>query len=217
MRATENLHGEELRQSGAALIVIDMVNDLDFPEGELLLQQAQPIVRHIAALRERVNVWGIPVIFVNDNFGRWRSDFRAQIDHCLLPGCRGRSLVEQLRPKADDYFVLKPQLSAFFCTPLELLLKHLGVRTLILTGLSGSHCVYSTAADAYLREFQLIVPGDCVASVTERENCVSLEQMHTSLKADISPSSELTDEVLRQLDRERIRRASSSTGGVGTA
>lgn len=199
MRATENLHGEELRRSAVALILIDIVNDLDFPEGDQLLEQAQPMVRQIAALRQRATACGIPAIFANDNFGRWRSDFRAQINHCLHADCRGRPLVEQLRPGPDDYFVLKPRLSAFFGTPLELLLKHLGVRTLILSGLAGSHCVYSTAADAYLREFRLIVPEDCVASVTARENQVSLEQMRSTLKADIRPSTELTDEVLRQL------------------
>lgn len=199
MKATENLHGEQLDRSAVALVIIDVVNDLDFPEGKQLLPAALAAVQRIAELRRRAKQCSIPVIFANDNFGRWRSDFPAQIEHCLEPESLGRPLLEHVRPGRDDYFVLKPRPSAFFGTTLEILLKHLGTKTLILTGLTGSHCVWFTAMDAYLREFKLIVPADCTASVTEEDNVSCLGHMQKTLKADTRPAGELTCEVLQQL------------------
>ncbi|HUQ72275.1 MAG TPA: isochorismatase family cysteine hydrolase [Planctomycetaceae bacterium] len=194
-----NLHGGEKATCGVALLLIDVINDLDFPEGEQLLQWALPMARRIAELRRRAAQCGVPLIYANDNFGRWRSDFRAQIQHCLEGGVIGRPIAELLVPGPHDYFVLKPRHSAFYCTTLELLLKHLGVRTLILAGLAGNQCVLFTASDAYLREFRLIVPRDCVASNTEAENEQSLRHMEQVLKADIRPEGDLTDERLNRL------------------
>lgn len=199
MSGRGNLHGEDVQHSAVALLIIDVINDLDFAEGRQLLSYAMPMARQIAALRQRAADSGIPVIFVNDNFGRWRSNFHTQVEHCLQEHVLGRPLAEILRPGPDDYFVLKPRHSAFYSTPLELLLKHLGVRTLILTGIAGNNCVFFTASDAYLREFRLIVPRDCVASNTADDNDRSLAQMQHILKADIRPAAELTLEVLRQL------------------
>ena len=121
---------------------------------------------------------------MNDNFGRWQSNFHTQVEHCLEDGVRGRELVEELRPEADDYFVLKPKHSGFFSTTLDILLEYLGAKTLILTGIAGNICVLFTANDAYLRDFGLIVPRDAVASNTEEENDHALEQMAKILKAD---------------------------------
>src|SRR4030088_2901965 len=105
----EDLHGSAPDKADVALLLIDVINDLDFPEGEQLLRHALPMARRIAALKERARGADIPVIYVNDNFGRWRSDFNAQVEHCLQDGVRGRPLAELLRPGEDDYFVLKPK------------------------------------------------------------------------------------------------------------
>ena len=75
-----------------------------------------------------------------------------------------------LGPQHDDYAVVKPKHSGFYATPLELLLTHLGARSLVLTGLAGDACVLLTAADAYLRAYRLFVPGDCVASADRDAN-----------------------------------------------
>ncbi|MBL8792978.1 MAG: cysteine hydrolase, partial [Planctomycetia bacterium] len=142
-------------------------------------------------LKRRARLAGLPVIYANDNFGRWRSDFNAQVEHCLHDGVRGRPIVELLRPDEEDYFVLKPKHSGFYSTPLDLLLEYLGVETLILTGVAGNICVLFTAHDGYLRDFHLHVPADCVASNTEAENRTALEQMQHILKADIRMAAEL--------------------------
>jgi nicotinamidase-related amidase len=194
-----DLHGNAPDKSDVALLLIDVINDLEFPEGDQLLRHALPMARRIAELKTRAKSAGVPVIYVNDNFGRWQSNFNAQVEHCLGDGVRGGPIVELLRPEADDYFVLKPKHSGFFSTTLDLLLKYLGVRSVVLTGIAANICVLFTANDAYMRDFDLAVPSDCVASNTDEENHHALEQMRKVLKADIRPSAEL------RLDNRRLR------------
>ena len=188
----EDLHGNAPDKSDVALLLIDVINDLDFPDGDQLLRHALPMARNIAALKGRARQEGVPVVYVNDNFGRWRSDLNAQVEHCLRDGVRGKPVVELLLPDADDYFVLKPKHSGFFSTTLDTLLEYLGVRSVVLTGMAANICVLFTANDAYMRDLHLFVPGDCVASNTEEENRHALEQMGKVLKADIRPSAELS-------------------------
>jgi nicotinamidase-related amidase len=186
-----DLHGNAPDKSPVALLLIDLINDLEFPEGDQLLRFALPMADRIAELKRRAKAARIPVVYVNDNFGRWQSNFHTQVEHCLRDGVRGREIVEKLKPDPDDYFVLKPKHSGFFSTTLDLLLEYLGVKTLILTGIAGNICVLFTANDAYLRDFGLIVPRDAVASNTEEENAHALDQMAKILKADTTPSTEL--------------------------
>jgi nicotinamidase-related amidase len=187
-----DLHGNAPDKSDVALLIIDMINDLDFPEGEQLLVHALPAARKIAELKARAKKDRVPVIYVNDNFGRWRSDFRAQVEHCLEAHSRGHAIVELVQPQEDDYFVLKPKHSGFFSTTLEVLLKYLEVKTVVLVGIAGNNCVLFTANDAYMRDLRLVVPRDCVASNTPEENATALEQIRKVLKADIRPSDELS-------------------------
>jgi nicotinamidase-related amidase len=196
----EDLHGNAPDKSDVALVLIDVINDLDFPEGDQLLRHALPMARQIAALKRRARQKSIPVIYVNDNFGRWRSDFSAQVEHCLKDGVRGKPVVELLRPGEDDYFVLKPKHSGFFSTTLDTLLEYLGAKAVVLTGMAANICVLFTANDAYMRDLHLAVPSDCVASNTEEENRYALDQMRKVLKADTRPSTEL---VLRSLARKK--------------
>jgi nicotinamidase-related amidase len=178
-------------RSDSAILLIDVINDLEFPEGDHLLRHARPMATRLAALKRRAKAAKIPAIYVNDNFGRWQSDFNKQVEHCL-DGTRGREIVELLRPEPDDYFVLKPKHSGFYSTTLDILLDYLEVRLLILTGIAGNNCVLFTANDAYMRDFDLIIPPDCIASNTDEENRTALEQMRKLLKADITPSTEIT-------------------------
>lgn len=195
---TSNLHGNVPDHASGALLLIDVINDLDFPQGKKLLTSALPMAKRLLTLKQRVKQAGIPVVYVNDNFGRWRSDFRRQIAHCLEDGTYGEPLVRLLAPNEDDYFVLKPKHSGFFSTTLDMLLDYLRAKTLILTGLTGDNCVLFTAHDAYLRDFRLIVPSDCVASIDPKENRHALRQMQRLLKADIRPSTKLQLRALSQ-------------------
>ena len=187
---SKDLHGSAPDKSGAALLLIDVINDFDFPEGDNLLRLALPVGQNIARLKQRAKDAGIPAIYVNDNFGRWRSDFKKIVNHSREQG-KGKEFVELLLPDEDDYFVLKPKHSGFYSTSLSLLLTHLTTTNLILTGIAGNNCVLVTANDAYMRDFKLFVPSDCVVSNTDEENQHALKQMETVLKTDTTPSEKL--------------------------
>jgi nicotinamidase-related amidase len=199
----EDLHGNVPDKSNVALLLIDVINDLEFESGEKLLRHALPMSKNLAGLKRRAKEAGVPVIYVNDNFGKWQSDFKKILQHCLKDDVRGRPVVEALKPKEDDYFVLKPKHSGFFSTTLDILLDYLGARTLILTGLTGDICVLFTAHDAYMRDFNLVVPADCIASNDAGENEYSLKKMAELMDADVRPSSELDfDELKARAARE---------------
>jgi nicotinamidase-related amidase len=194
----EDLHGNVPDKAEVALLLIDVINDLEFESGEELLRHALPMAERLAELKRRAKAAGVPVVYVNDNFGKWQSDFKKILAHCLEDDVRGRPLAERLRPGDDDYFVLKPKHSGFFSTTLDILLDYLGVKTLILTGLTGDICVLFTAHDAYMRDFNLVIPADCVASNDPSENEYTLRKMADLMDADIGPSAELDFEALKR-------------------
>jgi nicotinamidase-related amidase len=187
----EDLHGSVPENCAVALLLIDVINDLEFEGAEALVERAVPMAHRIAELKRRAKDAGIPVIYVNDNWGRWQSDFRKVVEHCLSDGVRGEEMARILQPDEDDYFVLKPKHSAFYATTLDTLLTYLGATTVILTGVAGNICILFSANDAYMRDLNVVVPSDCVASNTESDNEHALEQMRIVLKADITESAKL--------------------------
>jgi nicotinamidase-related amidase len=191
MKQNEDLHGNAPDKSEIALVLIDVINDLEFEGGEELLRTALPAAKQIARLKERARQAHVPVIYVNDNFGKWRSDFKRTVAHCLQGNVRGRAIAELLLPDDEDYFVLKPKHSGFFSTTLDLVLEYLGTRTLVLTGIAGNNCVLFTANDAYMRDYKLIIPADCTASINQQDNDSALRQMQKVLKADIRASDQV--------------------------
>ncbi len=186
-----NLHGNAPDSSPVALLIIDMINDLEFPEGPDFLVPALQAADCIAGLKKQARRLKIPVIYANDNFGRWRSDFNEVLNHCLKDGVRGQPLAECLRPEPDDYWVLKPKNSAFYATTLSTLLVYLNVKTLILTGISADACVLFTANDAYVRDYKLLVPADCVVASLPTYTNDALAYMKRVLKADTTRASDL--------------------------
>lgn len=191
-----DLHGMVPDSSPVALVLVDVINDMEFPGGDRLAEHALPAAERIAELKRQARELGIPVIYCNDNFGRWRSDFHEVVQHCLEDGVRGANVVRLLKPDHDDYFVLKPKHSAFYSTTLDTLLDYLGARRLIFCGFSGDVCVLFTAGDAYMRDFHLHVPSDCSASIDVEENERALAYMRKNLKADTTPSTRLDLETL---------------------
>ena len=189
-RKNADLHGSTPDKSEIALLIVDVINDLDFPEAKQLARFIPALADKIARLKRRARVAKVPVIYVNDNFGRWRSDFRALIEHCHKG--KTRLLIEQLYPEQADYFVLKPKHSGFFSSTLETLLRYLGVRRLIITGIAGNFCVLFTANDAYMRDYELSIPSDCVISNTAKENKEALQLMKRYLKADTRHSQRIS-------------------------
>ncbi|WP_096440726.1 cysteine hydrolase family protein [Alteribacter populi] len=197
----ENPHVTEYDH--VALLLIDVVNDLEFEDGEKLLRHARPMAERTASLKKRAKQLNIPVLYVNDNYGRWQSDFQTLVNHCLTENVRGKEITELLIPEEDDYFVLKPQFSAFFNTPLDLLLEYLNVKSLIISGLAGNMCVHFTANDAYMRGYKLYIPSDCVASNHEEDNREALNLMEHVLNAETTRSDKMDLEAIKYYWRDQ--------------
>jgi nicotinamidase-related amidase len=177
--------------AGTALLLIDVINDLDFPGSEPLVQQASTMAPRLAGLKRRVARAGVPCIYINDNFGRWRSDFRQTVTHCTSRSSPGRQLSRRLKPTRRDYFVLKPKHSGFFDTTLDTLLEELHVRRVVLAGIAGNICVLFTANDAYMRGLKIIAAEDCIVSNTPEDNAHALRQIAVVMKGRVAPSTRL--------------------------
>lgn len=185
-----------------ALLLVDVINDLEFDGGEKLFEHALPAMGRLAKLVHRARAAHVPVIYANDNFGHWRSDFQAIVRHCLDEDVRGRPIAELLAPEHSDYFVLKPKHSAFFSTALDTLLRSLETKRLVLAGLATDICVLFTAHDAHMREYELFVPADCAASESLASNRWALEHMRRFLRVDTRPAAKID---LRGLSRRGAR------------
>ena len=194
-------------KSSVVLLLVDVINHFEYPDGNKILKNALPISNRLATLKERCRRAGIPAIYVNDNFGQWRSDAKSLVTSCLASECAGRFFVESLRPDDEDYFVLKPMHSAFFQTPLEILLHYLGATSLILTGLATNSCIVCTAHDAKMRNFSLYVPSDCSAARTRREHEQAIEHIKEMTGASVVASPSLRVGQLRGGGRRKRSKA----------
>jgi nicotinamidase-related amidase len=197
MPRNADLHGNAPDKSNVALLLIDVISDFEFEGGEKLFKHALPMARRLAALREKAKQEDVPVIYVNDNFGKWQSNFHNILEHACHEKVRGSEIAKMLKPDDEDYFVLKPKHSGFFSTTLDILLEYLQCETLILTGVTTDICILFTANDAYMRDFDLVIPNDCVAAVDKRENAHALRHLERVLKADTSPSTKIDFEKLK--------------------
>lgn len=197
MPKNEDLHGNAPDKSKVALLLIDMISDFEFVDGEKLFKNALPVAQKISKLKRTAKKSGVPVIYVNDNFGRWQSNFNNLLEHALDESVRGSEISSILKPEEDDYFVLKPKHSGFFSTTLDVLLEYLQVQTLILTGVTTDICILFTANDAYLRDFNIFIPNDCVAAVDKNDNEYSLKYIERVLKANTQPSTKIDFDKLK--------------------
>ena len=200
------------RSRQVALLLIDVINDLDFPRSGPLIRAAEKMAEPLARLVERARAAQVPVIYVNDNFGRWQSDWRKVVQLCRDPRSPGHRVVRRLSPAPHDYFVLKPKHSGFFSTTLDLLLRNLGTRTVVLAGIATDICILFTANDAYMRDYEVVVPRDCVAANTRRKTEFALAQIREVLKGT-TPSSR----GIRFTGATARRPRSGATSAAGTA
>ena len=187
----DDLHGNVPEKSAVVLLIVDVINDLEFDGGEQLLEHALPMAERLASLARRTRDEGFAVVYVNDNFGKWRSDFRTLLDHCLEDDVRGKPLAKLLAPHRSDYFVLKPKHSGFFSTTLNTLLEYLETKVVVITGLTTDRCVLFTAADAHMRDLHVFVPEDCCAAESPEIHDAALDLARRSVDADTRPSDEL--------------------------
>jgi nicotinamidase-related amidase len=168
-----------------ALLIIDIINPFTFTHGPILASKTLQIVGPIKQLKEYFNEKKWPVIFINDHYNLWQANLEKIIELCQTE--KSEPILKQLLPGDNDYFLIKPKHSAFYGTALNTLLHQLKVNTLILTGIAGNICVLFTANDAYMREYKIIAPANCIASVDDRDNQYALTMMKNVLKASIKP------------------------------
>lgn len=175
----------------SALLIIDVINDLEFPGGDKVLPWAKRAVDSLTDVAKRARNANVPVIYVNDNFGHWRSNFDDVYKHCTRTEARGRNTSRALKPQSEDYFVLKPKHSAFYATSLVPLLEHLEVDHLILAGMATNLCVLFSAYDAHMHEYDLTILSDCCAAESDADHNWALGQLRQFLKATICRGDEL--------------------------
>ena len=174
---------------GLALLVVDMVSSWDFPDAGALAPAALAIAPRIGAIERRCRSVGVPVVFVNDNRGRWRSEFRELVRASIAESTTGAAIAEQLQPGDDDYSVLKPKHSAFYATPLDLLLRHLRVGRLVVTGVASDQCIVISAAEARMRDYDVVVPRDCIADQTPARTARALRHLADAHGIETTPSA----------------------------
>ncbi|MCO6049095.1 cysteine hydrolase [Mesorhizobium sp. RP14(2022)] len=175
-----------------ALILIDMVNHLDFEGASDMEAAAKKAAERILLLRDEADRLGVPTVYVNDNFGQWHSERSKLVAHATGEGRPGREMVRRIAPRDNDFFVIKPQFSGFYATNLPVLLPKLGASRLVLTGIAADICVLFTAADAHMREYELWVPRDAVAGESERRTKWALEIMLNSMNAETRGTDEFS-------------------------
>jgi nicotinamidase-related amidase len=167
----------------SALVVVDMINPYDFPDAEAVAQHAPGAVENIARLLERSRSDGVPVVYVNDNYGDWNSSS----EELLAEAMQGvhPELVEPLAPREGEAFVIKARHSIFYSTPLEYLLATQGIGRVVLTGQVTEQCILYSALDAYVRNFRVAVVHDAVAHIDDELATAALRMMERNMGADI--------------------------------
>jgi nicotinamidase-related amidase len=172
-----------------ALVVIDMINTYDHEDAERLRASAEEVVPVIGALLERARDASAPVIYVNDNFGQWRSDQRALVENAI--GSEHGSLVEPIAPNEDAMFVVKARHSIFYETPLDYLLDQEGVDEVVMVGQATEQCILYSALDAHIRHIPVIVPRDAVAHIHEDLAEAALRMMEINMEAEVVGADEV--------------------------
>jgi nicotinamidase-related amidase len=191
MTAKLSLSDPEHTDIESVLLIVDMINDFSFSDGDKLFERTEPILENVAGLRQKAKASGAPVIYVNDNFGKWQENFKEQIKYVMDTSEKGAEVAKSLLPDDEDYHVLKPQRSGFYQTPLELLLSSMKVKRVLIAGITTDMCVLFTAHDAYMRGYEVSVPADCTAAVTREFEERSLELIERVADADIRSWREL--------------------------
>ena len=185
----DGLGAARLPPSERVLLLVDFINPFNFPGAERLAPAAVEAARATAGLKERLAVEGVTTIYANDNYGVWQSDFHTLVSACLGMNGPPGEIARLLYPQAGDLTILKPRHSAFFASPLELLLTEMESSELIICGLATDICVQLTAMDAFLREYRIWVPSDCNAAESTHAKHMALAYMASVLKCEIAPSA----------------------------
>jgi nicotinamidase-related amidase len=172
-----------------AVLVIDMIQE--FVTGKLGNPRAQKIVPNVAKLLEAAKRDGVLVVYLTDNhlpgidpeFEIWGAHAEA--------GSEGTEIIPELQPGEGDHRIYKRHYSCFYATGLDALLRELGVTRVVMTGVLTNVCIQHTAADAYFRRYEIVVPSDCVNALTEDEHASGLAFMERMYGVELTTPDEL--------------------------
>ena len=179
--------------SRSALVVVDMITAYDHEDAEVLVRSARETVPRVAELVRRADAEDTPVVYVNDNFGSWRSNR----DDLVAEALRGNhpELVEPIAPGPESLFVVKARHSIFYQTPLEYLLQQEGIDRLVLAGQVTEQCVLYSALDAHIRHLRVCIPGDAVAHIDPDLADAALRMMARNMGAEICTAEKVAFET----------------------
>jgi len=195
--------GVQTRSCSEALLILDMISDFQFEDGEKLYPHALKAAGAIAGLKRKAKSSGAAVVYVNDNYGRWNEDFHTYTRNVRENSEKGRRIIELIEPESDDMFVLKPQRSGFYATPLGVLLLSMGASRVVVTGVTTDICVLFTAHDAYMRGFSVCVPSDCSGAVQPAHHRRALKFLERIAGVDISESDKVKFNGHKPTEKEK--------------
>lgn len=171
--------------SSEVLLLVDVINPLQFPNARDLVKSAARAAPRIAALKSALRDRGIPAIYANDNYGTWHSEFSDILAACRgLAGERGE-IARLLAPDAQDLVILKPQHSAFHSTPLLHLLVRMKAERLIIVGFATDMCLMLSATDARMSGYEVWTPRDCTAAESPQRKQQALRHLERAFKCSV--------------------------------
>jgi nicotinamidase-related amidase len=194
---------DALTRSATVLLLVDFINPLQFDGAEDIAAAALAAAKMTLRLKRRLAARGVPAIYANDNYGLWRSDFREVLARCRALGGAAGEMARLLAPGPRDLTILKPRHSAFYATPLELLLGQIRAKRLVLAGLAADICVQVTASDAFLRGYNVWAPADCTAAESAPRRDAALDWMRRTLDCDTRAAAATLPAARRLPQRQR--------------
>lgn len=173
-----------------AVLVIDMIKD--FVTGKFENERAKEIVPNIKRLLESARSSDKPVVYISDSHSEEDPEFSIWGAHAVS-GTEGSEVVPEVEPGEDDHTLEKQKYSAFYDTGLHTLLDELGADEVVLTGVLTHICIQHTAADAFYRNYDVIVPRGCVEDLSDDENESALSFIEENYGAEIMGFEELIE------------------------
>jgi nicotinamidase-related amidase len=173
--------------SGCALLVVDMLNPYEHPEADRLAAGVAAALPGVSTLVARAGELGVPVVYVNDNYGDWSSS-ADELARRALAGAHPE-LVEPVLPPEGCSFVVKARHNTFYETPLEYLLDQMGAGRLVFSGQVTEQCILYSVIDAYVRHFEVTVATDAVASIYDDLGDAALKMMERNLGAELTSAA----------------------------